>query len=75
MYNWRGHQTSPTAVSLKGRLSQKLKSKSTLSCEIVQIHSLFRHCFIKKPESQFNRNRNVFCSYVTDFKKQILVLI
>ena len=40
---WRGHQTSPTVVSLKGRLPQKLQSKSTLSCEIVQIHSLFRH--------------------------------
>ena len=35
--NWRGHQTSPTVVSLKGRLPQKLQSKSTLSCGIVQI--------------------------------------
>ena len=57
-YNWRGHQTSPTVVSLKGRLPQKLQSKSTLSCEIVQIHSLFRHGFTKKPKSKFNRNRN-----------------
>ena len=47
--NWSGHQISPTVVSLKGRLSQKLQSKSTLSCEMVQIHSLFRHGFIKKP--------------------------
>ena len=47
---WRGHQTSPTVVSLKGRLPKKLQSKSTLSFEIVQIHSLFRH--------GFKRNRN-----------------
>ena len=40
-------------VSLKGRLPQKLQSKSTLSCEVVQIHSLFRHGFIKK------RNQNL----------------
>ena len=26
---WRGHQTSPTVVSLKGRLPQKLQSTST----------------------------------------------
>ena len=44
-------------VSLKGRLPKKLQSKSTLSCEIVQIHSLFRHGFIKKPKSKFNRNK------------------
>ena len=64
-------------MSLKGRLPQKLQSKSTLPCKIVQIHSLFRHCFIKKPKSKFNRNskKDVFCSYVTDFEKQILVLI
>ena len=48
----------PTVVSLKGRLSQKLQSKSTLSCEMVQIHSLFRHDFIKKPKSQFNQIEN-----------------
>ena len=47
-FNWRGHQTCPTVVSLKGRLHQKLQSQSALSCEIVQIHSLFRHGFIKK---------------------------
>ena len=29
--HWRGHQTSPTVVSLKGRLPQKLQSKYTLS--------------------------------------------
>ena len=34
----------------KSRLPQKLQSKSTLSCEIVPIHSLFRHGFIKKPK-------------------------
>ena len=54
---WRGHQISLTVESLKGRLPQKLQSKSTLSCEIVQIHSLLRHGFIKKRKSKFNRNR------------------
>ena len=49
VHYWRGHQTSPTVVSLKGRLPQKLQSKSTLSCEIVHIRSLFRHGFINKP--------------------------
>ena len=43
-YRWRdnnrGHQTSPTKVSLTGRLPQKLLSKSVLSCEIVQIQSV-----------------------------------
>ena len=53
---WRGHQISPTVVSLKSRLPQKLQSQSTLSCEIVQIHGLFRHGFIKKPKSKSNRN-------------------
>ena len=56
-HNWRGHQTSPTVVSLKCRLPQKLQSKSTLFCEMVYIHSLFRHGFLKKPKSQFNQNR------------------
>ena len=32
-------------------------AKSTLSSQTVQIHSLFRHGFIKKPKSRFNRNR------------------
>ena len=77
---WQGHQTSPTVVSLKGRLPQKLQSKSTLSFEIVQIHSLFRHGFIKKPKSKFNRNRNtilfsifsslIFCSITYLFEKR-----
>ena len=58
---WRGHQTSPTVVSLKGRLPKRLQSKTTLSCEIVQIHSLFRRGFIKKPKSKFNRNRKKTC--------------
>ena len=49
VHYWRGHQTSPTVVSLKGRLPQKLQSKSTLSCEIIHIRSLFRHGFINKP--------------------------
>ena len=48
--NWRGHQTSQTVVSLKGRLLQTFLSKSTFSCESVQIHSLFRHGFINKPK-------------------------
>ena len=54
---WQIDQTSPTVVSLKGRLPQKLWFKSTLSCEIVQIHSLFRQGFIKKPKSKFNPMR------------------
>ena len=57
--HWRGHKTCPTVVSLKGRLPQKLQSKSTLSCEIAQIHSLLCHGLIKKPESKFNRNRRI----------------
>ena len=48
--HWRGHQTSPTVVSLKGRLPQKLQSQSTFSCKIGQIHSLFRHGFYKETE-------------------------
>ena len=72
MYYWRGHQTSPTVVTLKGRLPQILQSKSTLSCEIVQIHSLFCHGFIKKPKSKFNRNRKQ--TYFV-LMQQILVLI
>ena len=55
--NWRGHKTSPKVMSLKGRLCQKVRSKSTLSCEIIQIHGLFRHGFINSPQSKFNRNR------------------
>ena len=55
--HWRGHQTSPTVVSLKGRLPVILQSTSTLSCDIIQRHSLFGHGFIKKPKSKFNRNR------------------
>ena len=43
--------TSPTVESSKGRLSQKLQSQSTFSCEIVRVYSLFRHGFIDKPES------------------------
>ena len=61
--NWRGHQTSPTVVSLKGRLPQKLQSKSTISFEIIQINSLFRHGFMKKPKSKFIEieNRRILC--------------
>ena len=54
---WGGHQTSPTVVILKGRLPEIMQSKSTLSCDIIPIHSLFRHSCIKKPKSKFNRNR------------------
>ena len=53
LHYWRGHQTSPTLVSLKGGLPQKLQSKSTLSTETVQMHSLFRHGFIR------NRNQDL----------------
>ena len=75
--HWGGHQTSPTMVSLKGRLPEIMQSKSTLSCDVIQIHSLFRHGFIKKPKSKFNRkiHVDVICSDVTGFEKQILVLI
>ena len=45
-YYWRGHHTSLTVVILDGRLPQKLQFKFTLSCEIVQMHSLFRHVFL-----------------------------
>ena len=55
--HWRGHQTSPTVVSLKGRLPEMMQSTSNLSCGIIQIHRLFRHGFVKKPKSKFNRNR------------------
>ena len=57
MRHWRGHKTSPTVASLKGRLPEIMKSTSTHSCDIIQIHSLFRHGFIKKPKSKFNGNR------------------
>ena len=70
---WRGHQTSPIVASLKGKLPQnETASKSTLCCEIVQKHSLFRHGFIKKPKSKFNRN----ILFLGDgFRKTDLVLI
>ena len=47
-YFWRGHLTSPTVVSLKGKLSQKLQSKSTLSCEIIQMQSVSSWFYKKK---------------------------
>ena len=56
--HWRGHQTSPTVVSLKGRLPKIMQHKSTLSCDVIQIHSPFRHGFIKKPKSNFNEIEN-----------------
>ena len=49
-------------VSLKGRLPEIMQSTSTLSCDIIQIHSLFRHGIIKKPKSKFDRKIDVFCS-------------
>ena len=71
-FDWRGHQTSPTVLSLKGRLPQKLQSKSTLSCEIVQIHSLFRHSFYKETEIKLylKWKIDIFCCYVMDFEKK-----
>ena len=56
LYHFPYHQTSPTVVSLGG-LTEIMQSKSTLSCDNIQIHSLFRHGFIKKPKSKFNRSR------------------
>ena len=44
-------------MSLKGRLPEIMQSTYTLSCDIIQIHSLIRHGFIKKTKSKFNRNR------------------
>ena len=67
---WRGLQSSPTVKSVKGRLPQKLQSKSTLSCETVQIHSLFRYGFMKKPKSKFNLNRKYRILFLCDgFRK------
>ena len=59
---WRGHQTSPTALSLKGRLPKKLQSQYTFSCEIVQKHSLLHHGIIKKRKSKnaIKNGRNLF---------------
>ena len=66
-HNWRGHQTSPTVLSLKGL---RLQTKSTFPCEIVQIHSLVRHGFINKPKSKkLKQEIDVFYSYVTHFEK------
>ena len=45
--NWRGHQISPTVLSLKRRLSQKLQSQYTFSCENVQ-----KHILINEPEKK-----------------------
>ena len=42
-------------VNLKGRLPQKLQSEFTISCEIVQIYSLFRHAFINLTEVENRR--------------------
>ena len=54
-------QTSPTVVSLKGRLPQKLQSKSTLSCRTSQIHTLSHHGFIKKSKLRENRHILFLC--------------
>ena len=48
--NWRGQQTSPTVVSLKGRLPELMQSKSTLSCDIIQIHKSVSSWFYKETE-------------------------
>ena len=58
-------------MSLKGRLPEILvmQSTSTLSCDIIQIHSLFRHGFIKKPKSKFNRNRKRILFWCNGFRK------
>ena len=49
---WRGHQTSPTVLSLEGRLAHKVQCKFALSGEVVLIHSLFRHGFMNKSKSK-----------------------
>ena len=68
---WRGHLTSPSVVSLKGRLPQKFHFKSTLSCEIVHIHSLFRHCFIikKKELTEIENRRTCIMLSCDGFRK------
>ena len=49
--HWRSHQTSPTVVSLKGRLPKKLQSKSTFlqNCSDTQSVSSW---FYKETEIQ-----------------------
>ena len=39
---WRGHQSAPTVVSLKGRFRKKLQSKSAFSRKIVR----YTVCFV-----------------------------
>ena len=46
-------------VRLKGRLPQKSQFKSNFSCETVQIHSLFRDGFIKKPNQNSTEIENI----------------
>ena len=47
-----------------------MQSKSTLSCEIVQIHSLFRHGFIKKPNPNLTGIENRHILFLCDgFRK------
>ena len=71
IHHWRGHQTSPTVVSLKGRLPQILQSKSTLCCKIVQKHSLFLHGFVKKPNQNLTEIENRRILFLYDrFKKK-----
>ena len=73
IFYWKSHQISPTVVNLKGRLPQKLQSKSTLSCEIVQIHSLFDIVLLRNRNNNFteidNRRILFFCD---GFRKIVL---
>ena len=66
--------TSPTVVSLKGRLPQKLQSKSTFSCEIVRKHSLFRHGFINKPKSEKQIENRQILLLCNGFRKTVLCI-
>ena len=73
LYFWKIFFPRSERPPLKGRLPQKLQSKSIISCENVQIHSLFRHGFIKKPKSKFNRNGNRHILFLCDrFRKAVL---
>ena len=56
-YNWRRNQTPLAVMRLKGRLPQKLQTKSTFSCETVQIHSLFRRGVINKPNNNNKKKK------------------
>ena len=62
---WGGHQISPTVLSLKGRLPQKLQFQTLFLAKLLRNTVCFVIVLYKK-------NIDVFCSqaYVTDLKKK-----